>query len=63
MLWNRDPKDFACGDPEALRSWWRSNRLAGGDVVELEMSVGDGMKMILSGGAVLPPWSAGESKK
>ncbi len=26
------------------------------DIVELEMSVGDGMKMILSGGAVVPPW-------
>jgi uncharacterized membrane protein len=26
------------------------------DVVELEMSVGDGMKMIISGGAVVPPW-------
>ena len=30
------------------------------EVVELEMSVGDGMKMIISGGAVVPPWSAGE---
>ncbi|MFM1746961.1 MAG: hypothetical protein RLZZ188_627 [Verrucomicrobiota bacterium] len=29
------------------------------DVVELEMSVGDGMKMIISGGAVVPPWPAG----
>ena len=28
------------------------------DVVELEMSVGDGMKMIISGGAMLPPWPA-----
>ena len=26
------------------------------DIVELEMSVGDGMKMIISGGAVIPPW-------
>ena len=26
------------------------------DIVELEMSVGDGMKMIISGGAVVPPW-------
>ena len=26
------------------------------EVVELEMSVGDGMKMIISGGAVLPTW-------
>jgi uncharacterized membrane protein len=28
------------------------------DIVELEMSVGDGMKMIISGGAVMPPWRA-----
>lgn len=26
------------------------------DIIELEMSVGDGMKMIISGGGVLPPW-------
>jgi uncharacterized membrane protein len=26
------------------------------DAVELEMSVGDGMKMVISGGAVVPPW-------
>jgi uncharacterized membrane protein len=28
------------------------------EVVELEMSVGEGMKMIISGGAVVPPWPA-----
>jgi len=28
------------------------------NVVELEMTVGDGMKMIISGGAVVPPWPA-----
>jgi uncharacterized membrane protein len=28
------------------------------EVIELEMSAGDGMKMIISGGAVVPPWSA-----
>jgi uncharacterized membrane protein len=28
------------------------------EVIELEMSVGDGMKMIISGGAVMPPWPA-----
>lgn len=28
------------------------------DVIELEMTVGDGMKMIISGGAVVPPWTA-----
>jgi uncharacterized membrane protein len=26
------------------------------DVTELEMTVGEGMKMIISGGAVVPPW-------
>lgn len=26
------------------------------NVVELEMSVGDGMKFVISGGAVVPPW-------
>ena len=26
------------------------------DIVELEMAVGDGMKMIISGGAVIPTW-------
>lgn len=26
------------------------------EVVELEMSVGEGMKMVISGGAVVPPW-------
>lgn len=28
------------------------------DIVELEMSVGEGMKMVISGGAVIPPWPA-----
>lgn len=28
------------------------------DIIELEMSVGDGMKLIISGGAVVPPWPA-----
>ena len=27
------------------------------EIVELEMSVGDGMKMVISGGAIVPPWS------
>lgn len=26
------------------------------DIIELDMSVGDGMKMVISGGAVVPPW-------
>jgi uncharacterized membrane protein len=26
------------------------------DIIELEMSVGDGMKLVISGGAVTPPW-------
>ncbi len=33
------------------------------EVVELDMTVGDGMKMILSGSAVVPPWPPAESKK
>jgi uncharacterized membrane protein len=28
------------------------------EAVELEMTVGDGMKMVISGGAVMPPWQA-----
>jgi uncharacterized membrane protein len=31
------------------------------EVIELEMSAGDGMKMLLSGGAFTPPWAPGES--
>jgi len=27
------------------------------DIVELDMSVGDGMKLIISGGGVVPPWN------
>ncbi|MFI5337468.1 MAG: DUF502 domain-containing protein, partial [Opitutales bacterium] len=26
------------------------------DIVELQMSVGDGMKLVISGGAVVPSW-------
>jgi len=26
------------------------------EIIELEMSVGDGMKLVISGGAVVPPW-------
>ncbi len=29
------------------------------EIVELEMSVGDGMKMVISGGSVVPPWRDG----
>jgi uncharacterized membrane protein len=31
------------------------------EIVELEMSVGDGMKLIVSGGAVVPPWPSSPS--
>lgn len=31
-------------------------------IVELEMSVGEGMKMIISGGAVVPPWPIANGK-
>jgi uncharacterized membrane protein len=30
------------------------------EIVELDMSVGDGMKMVISGGAVVPPWKHSE---
>lgn len=30
-----------------------------GDVVELNMSVGDAMKLVISGGSVIPPWPNG----
>ncbi|MGA2016776.1 MAG: DUF502 domain-containing protein [Opitutaceae bacterium] len=33
------------------------------DAVELEMSVGDGMKMVISGGAVVPPWPAADAAR
>lgn len=29
-------------------------------ITELDMSVGDGMKLIISGGTVVPPWNAGD---
>lgn len=31
------------------------------EIVELEMSVGDGMKMVISGGAVMPPWPSAKT--
>lgn len=27
------------------------------EIIELDMSVGDGMKLVISGGAVIPPWT------
>ncbi|MFY9924976.1 MAG: DUF502 domain-containing protein [Opitutaceae bacterium] len=33
------------------------------EVIELDMAVGEGMKMIISGGAVTPPWPAVEPEK
>jgi uncharacterized membrane protein len=35
--------------------------LAKSEVVELDMAVGDGMKLVISGGAVVPPWPAVEA--
>ena len=32
------------------------------DVIHMNMSVGDGMKLIISGGAVIPPHESGEQK-
>jgi uncharacterized membrane protein len=31
------------------------------EIIELDMSVGDGMKLVISGGAVVPPWSPAKS--
>ena len=33
------------------------------DIVELDMAVGEGMKMIISGGAVVPPWPSVEAAR
>ena len=33
------------------------------EVIELDMAVGDGMKMIISGGAVTPAWPQVEPEK
>jgi peptidoglycan-N-acetylglucosamine deacetylase len=35
VLWNQDPKDFACGSAEVLRAWFAARPLSGGDVVLL----------------------------
>ena len=35
VLWNRDPKDFACGSAAELRNWFQRNPLRGGDLVLL----------------------------
>lgn len=35
VLWNRDPKDFASGDAAAVRRWFDTEPLAGGDILLL----------------------------
>jgi peptidoglycan/xylan/chitin deacetylase (PgdA/CDA1 family) len=35
VLWNSDPKDFACRDADELRAWFRRRPLRGGDLVLL----------------------------
>jgi peptidoglycan-N-acetylglucosamine deacetylase len=35
VLWNQDPKDFACGSSQTLRAWFAGRPFAGGDVVLL----------------------------
>jgi peptidoglycan/xylan/chitin deacetylase (PgdA/CDA1 family) len=35
VLWNRDPKDFACTSDEPIRQWFEGAPLAGGDIVLL----------------------------
>ena len=33
------------------------------EITELEMSVGEGMKLIISGGGVMPPWPPVDARK
>jgi len=33
------------------------------ELIELEMSTGDGMKLIISGGTVIPPWPLGKTEE
>lgn len=35
VLWNQDPKDFACGSADELRTWFAGQTFAGGDVILL----------------------------
>ena len=35
VLWNQDPKDFACESAESLRTWFATQPLAAGDVILL----------------------------
>lgn len=35
VLWNRDPKDFACGAVEPIRRWFETEPLGGGDILLL----------------------------
>jgi len=35
VLWNQDPKDFACGSASALREWFSTRSFSGGDIVLL----------------------------
>jgi hypothetical protein len=35
VLWNMDPKDYACQSSEELLAWFQKHPLSGGDVVLL----------------------------
>lgn len=35
VLWNRDPKDFACGAADPIRNWFQASPLEGGDILLL----------------------------
>jgi peptidoglycan/xylan/chitin deacetylase (PgdA/CDA1 family) len=35
VLWNRDPKDWACGAIDPIRRWFQTEPLAGGDILLL----------------------------
>jgi peptidoglycan/xylan/chitin deacetylase (PgdA/CDA1 family) len=35
VLWNQDPKDFACDSADTLRAWFATQQLSAGDVILL----------------------------
>lgn len=35
VLWNRDPRDFACGSVDPIRRWFETQPLCGGDILLL----------------------------
>jgi hypothetical protein len=39
VLWNADPKDYACRTSDDVRDWFRARPLRGGDLVLLHDTV------------------------